>query len=200
MRKHCLFLGLSASLLFSCGRGGLSDGFTREINEVETAWKNATGSFTASLDSVEQARKGWALMLQHMKVPDSIQSRLSPGYKAQLDSVQQICVKKGDAYDALMKDMETARTGWDQDSRVFADWKDKVFKSEIDIETARKDLKDYQQKVKSTTEISNTTASRLNEIRQHCSANCKVYDSLLLAAPKEELDQPRRRHRRGGHS
>jgi len=192
--------GLMVSLLFSCSGGGLSDGFTREINEVETAWKNASGSFTASLDSVDQATKEWAAMTVNMQVPDSMQSRLTPEYKARLDSVKQICIKQGESYEMLHKEMETARNNWDQDSKVFASWKDKVFKSEIDIETARKDLKDYQAKVKSTTDISNKTASRLNQIRQNCEANHKIYDSLVTAIPKEEVEQPRRRHRRGGHS
>src|SRR5262245_35953948 len=125
MTKPIYFIGsLLATALVSCGGGGVSDDFTREINDVQTAWKNTTGAINASHDSVENAYKGWATMMLGMKVPDSLQSRLTAQYKARIDSVYQICEKEHLSYDGLKLELETARLEWEKDTKVFADWKD----------------------------------------------------------------------------
>lgn len=199
MIKPIYFVGslLGSALMISCGGGGVSDDFTREINDVHIAWKNTTGAIDASRDSVENAYRNWATMMLEMKVPDSLQSRLTPAYKAKLDSVYNVCEKQHASFDALKVELENSRLEWEKETRVFADWKDRVFKSEIDVETARKDLKHYQEEVKTNTDISNRVNERLSQIRQHCLSNCMVYDSLLSNIPREDQAQ-RRRGRRGG--
>lgn len=179
--------------LVSCGGGGVSEDFTREINEVETAWNNASGSFTTAIDSVKQAKAGWENMSTNMVLPDSVKSTITPAYNNKLDSVKAICATHGQAYDGLLKDLETAQNTWNTDTKVFADWKDKVFKSEIDIETARKDLKTYQEKIKTTTGTTNEVNARLNTIRENCAVTCKAYESMVASAPKQEEPRGRRR-------
>lgn len=188
------FLFIGTILFFSCGGGGVSEQFTRELNEFETAWNNTAASFNAVMDSVKTTNDGFNTCGEQMKVPDTLTERLTNQDTQKLDSIKSSCSKHVQGVAAIMAKLEKHKTGWDMETAAFAGWKDKVLKGSIDIETAKKDLKTYKTKLDETARQSDEAYAGLTELKGKCAVTCNTYDGMVkeIATRAEE---PRRRSR-----
>lgn len=199
MKKINLFLiGLVcfSFMITSCGGGGVSEEFTREINEFETAWTNTGTSFSGIMDSVKAANTNCTTMQAEMKVPDTLVERMGSDDKVKLDSIKAICEKQNGSCTAILQDLEKYKLNWDKETNAFAEWKDKVLKGEIDIETAKKDLVMYKAKLTQAGDKSTEAYNKLSELKIACSGTCGSYTQLVTAiATKEPEPKPRRRGR-----
>jgi chromosome segregation ATPase len=192
MKHLVIFAGLVVLLtvsINSCGGGGVSDEFTKEINDFETAWNNAETSYTAIIDTVNAAKQKWTGCTAELVLPDSVKEDLNASRIKELDSIANVGKEQGAIYDQLTADMNAYKTTLDAQGKAFADWKAKVMKGEIDIETAKKDLKEYKAKIEEITNKSNEANNRLAEVRIACEGNCSSFEEKLKAPLEEEKDE-----------
>jgi hypothetical protein len=193
--KLCLSCFAFLSLMFnSCGGGGVSEEFTKEINEFETAWINTGISFSGIMDSVKTTNESWIAMHSEMKVPDTLVERLDSDKSKKLDSIKAICSSQNESCAAILKGLEEYKTGWDKETSAFAEWKDKVLKGEIDIETAKKDLLLYKTKLTQAGDKSTEAYNKLSELKIACSGTCGLFDQMVTSLATEE-PEPKRRGR-----
>lgn len=191
MKNYKLFTAAfvgSALFLFSCGGGGVPENFTKQINDTELAWKNASASLSTSIDSITATKASWTTMSAEMKVPDSLSAAVEPQTAKELDSLKGICTNQGASYDKLLTESSAYLTQVKSDESAFLAWKDKVIKGEIDVETAKKDLKMYSEKVGEISSRSGDIMSKITEIKKQCSDDCGKFSTIVqgLAQPKEE--------------
>ncbi len=176
-------------LLYSCGGGGVPETFTKELNEFETAWTNTEMSFMGVLDSVSNA----ALKLNEnnliMTLPDSVSSKINPANKLVLDSIKNINAGNGQACNKIVEELTKFKTKWTNDSKNFEDWKSKVLKGEIDIETAKKDLAEYKSKLAKSANVSTKGYNRLIEVRESNYGNTIKFTQLLAKYSAEQEDE-----------
>jgi hypothetical protein len=189
------FLFIGIVLFFSCGGGGVSEQFTKELNEFETAWNNTAASFTAVMDSVKTTNDAFTSCTGQMKVPDTLTEKLTGTDTQKLDSIKANCGKYAQGVTDIMNKLETYKTGWDKEAAAFAGWKDKVLKGSIDIETAKKDLKIYKEKLDETAKQSDEAYNGLTELKGKCDANCSLYDGTVKEIAGR-VEEPKN-HRRG---
>ncbi|HYG51456.1 MAG TPA: hypothetical protein VD905_11160 [Flavobacteriales bacterium] len=186
------FLVVGVILFFSCGGGGVSEQFTKELNEFETAWDNTAASFTAVMDSVRTVKQEWTGMESSMKVADTLTKKLTDEDMRRLDSLKANCKGHAESSDNVLKKMEAFKTGWDKETSAFKEWKDKVLKGLIDIETAKRDMKVYKGKLEEAAEQSDKAYDELTELKNKCQANCKAYDDAVLAIAQRPEENRRR--------
>jgi hypothetical protein len=190
------FIGSALALLTfsSCGGGGVSEEFTKEINEFETAWTNTGIAYEGIMDSVKTTNADWTSMHAEMKVPDTLIENLSEDRSKKLDSIKTICSTQNESCAAILKSLEEYKVNWDKETSAFAEWKDKVLKGEIDIETAKKDLVLYKTKLTEAGNKSTEAYNKLSELKVACSGTCGLYDQMVTALATEE-PEPKKRGR-----
>ena len=172
-----LFLGT----LVSCGGGGLSEDFKKEISEFETAWGNAKNEVSALKDSVQATVNSWDSMKDEA-VPDTLWNSLAEPTKHQLDSIENICKDYTTDLEKLNKDITLYTETFDADTKAWSDWKEKVEKGEIDIETAKKDMKVYKEKITVINDWVKQTNEKYIAIKTACESNCAGYGNILSSA------------------
>lgn len=182
-----IILALTSGMyLSSCGGGGVSEEFTKEINEFETAWTNTGTSFMGIVDSVKTTKAQWDVMATEMKVPDTLVERIGNDRMKVLDSVKTICGSQNESCAAILKGLEDYKLTWDNDTKAFGEWKDKVLKGEIDVETAKKDLAAYKTKLADAGTKSSDAYNKLSELKVACSGNCSQYNEMITKFSAEE--------------
>lgn len=176
----------------SCGGGGVSEGFTREINEFETAWNNTTTSLIGIIDSVKTTNDQWVIMNSEMKIPDTLVEKIGDSKSKILDSVKLVCSSQNQGCTSILKELETFQLGWNKETKSFEEWKDKVLKGEIDIETAKNDLKIYKSKLTDAGNKSTESYNKLSDLKVACAGNCGQYASMLQKFSLEEAEPEKR--------
>ena len=174
-----LFAG--AALFVSCGGGGLSEDFKKEIAEFETAWGNAKNEVYALRDSVQATLTSWEGMKDEA-VPDTVWNKLDEPTKSALDSIEAVCGDHTANLEKLNKEITTYTETFEADGKAWGDWKVKVEKGEIDIETAKKDMKLYKEKITVINDWVKETNTKYMAIKSACDANCAGYGAILSNA------------------
>jgi hypothetical protein len=182
MKKlNSIILASAAAIFIACGGGGLSEDFKKEIAEFETAWGTATNSVTAIHDSVQATITSWESM-ETCSAPDSTLAVLSAETKSQLDSIMLQCKDYSADIEKLHEEIEVYMGTWEADKKAFTDWKDKVEKGEIDVETAKKDMKLYKDKITLVNDWVKQTNEKFIAIKSSCETNCAGYGEVLSKA------------------
>jgi hypothetical protein len=184
MKMNKLFSMLAgAALLVSCGGGGVSEEFKKELAAFETEWTEAgkaADAFGASLAEQDSMCK---MDMANMTVPDSIKANATPEALASIDSLAAICMTQSSSMDEIKTTFDGFKAGWDKDSKDWADWKAKVEKGEVKEDEAKKKMEDWRKKLADAkTNIGDWTAA-LDATRSECSATCKAHMDMVAAIP-----------------
>jgi len=156
-----------------------------EINTVATDW-TALGdkamTWSQELNTSMESAKTFAAKQQEMMTSMAPQMAKDANMKTAMENSVKMANEDVSKFEAIAGEWNSYKPTWDEMTKSFVEWKEKVMKGDMNAEDAMKGLADYKTKMNEAQTKVNTWTASYAEVKSSCDKNMATADAMMKSA------------------
>lgn len=150
-----------------------------EITQFGTDWTSLGEKATAwSTDLNETATKAKEFATQQTERATAIASSKDEALKATAANMSKMATEDATKMEGMVNEYSTFKATWDETTKQFTEWKDKIAKGEISADEAVKGLADFRTKMSDAQTKIDTWNTAYAEVKSSCEKNMAAADEM----------------------
>ncbi|MBK7851937.1 MAG: hypothetical protein IPJ66_12645 [Bacteroidetes bacterium] len=150
-----------------------------EITQFGTDWTSLGEKATAwSTELNETATKAKEFAAQQTERSTAIASSKDEALKATAANMSKMATEDATKMDGMVNEYSTFKATWDETTKQFTEWKDKIAKGEISADEAVKGLADFRTKMSDAQTKIDTWNTAYAEVKSSCEKNMAAADEM----------------------
>ncbi|HRH67358.1 MAG TPA: hypothetical protein PLU53_13730 [Bacteroidia bacterium] len=150
-----------------------------EITQFGTDWTALGEKATAwSAELSETATKAKEFAAQQAERASTIANSKDEALKTTAANMSQMANEDATKIDGMVNEYSTFKATWDETTKQFTEWKDKIGKGEINADEAVKGLADFRTKMSDAQTKIETWNNAYAEVKSSCEKNMAAADEM----------------------
>ncbi len=150
-----------------------------EITQFGTDWTSLGEKATAwSTELNETATKAKEFATQQTERATAIATSKDEALKATAANMSKMATEDATKMEGMVNEYSTFKATWDETTKQFTEWKDKIAKGEINADEAVKGLADFRTKMSDAQTKIDTWNTAYAEVKSSCEKNMAAADEM----------------------
>lgn len=150
-----------------------------EITQFGTDWTSLGEKATAwSTELNETATKAKEFATQQTERATAISTSKDEALKATAANMSKMATEDATKMEGMVNEYSTFKATWDETTKQFTEWKDKIAKGEINADEAVKGLADFRTKMSDAQTKIDTWNTAYAEVKSSCEKNMAAADEM----------------------
>lgn len=177
--KAMVALMVAGALGFTACTKKIDEKTMGEITQFGTDWTALGEKATAwSTDLTETSVKAKDFATQQTERATAISSSKDEALKATAANMSKMATEDAAKMEGMVNEYSTFKATWDETTKQFTEWKDKIAKGEISGDEASKGLADFRTKMSDAQTKIDTWNSVYAEVKSSCEKNMAAADEM----------------------
>ncbi|MBL0256056.1 MAG: hypothetical protein IPQ03_00495 [Bacteroidetes bacterium] len=177
--KAIVALMVAGALGFTACTKKIDEKTMGEITQFGTDWTALGEKATAwSTDLTETSTRAKDFATQQTERATAISSSKDEALKATAANMSKMATEDAAKMEGMVNEYSTFKATWDETTKQFTEWKDKIAKGEISGDEASKGLADFRTKMSDAQTKIDTWNSVYAEVKSSCEKNMAAADEM----------------------
>ena len=184
--KAILGLLVAGAMSFTACTNKVDEKTISEINQFGTEWSalgERANSWGNELSQTTAKAKEFAV--QQTTLANNMATTKDESMKAKVNEMAGKASQDASNFEAMENEWNTFKSTWDETTKQFTEWKDKVMKGEVTPEEASKGIEDYKAKLAEAQAKVDTWTAQYAEVKSSCEQNMAMAQSMNMPAEKK---------------